>query len=324
MKIPFLLRLLPICGICGHSLFAATPIKDLKVSGASEITSGTFSIQTGVTVTAGSGSTLDLTLGDLIFEDGQLPWIAINKTGAIMVGVGASSAAGLVPNPGASGTATDYLARDATFKTLPAAPSNFGASGASSSSGLVPAPGATAGTTRALFEDGTWKIPATGATSVFGASGASSSSGLVPNPGVTAGTTRYLREDATWQVNGAGTIATTSAPLKGDGAGNASAGNPATLAFATSAIAASAIDWTVAQTFSKTLGANTTFTFSGAADGQTIVVAVTNTASNYTVTWPTVSWSGGAAPTQTVGAKTDVYTFAKIGSVIYGSAVQNF
>ena len=95
-------------------------------------------------------------------------------------------------------------------------------------------------------------------------------------------------------------------------------------AIPSNAISASDIDWNASQTHSKTLSANTTFTFSNATDGQTIVVAVTNTASNYTVTWPTVSWSGGVAPTQTTGAKTDVYTFIKVGTTIYGSAVQNF
>jgi len=93
---------------------------------------------------------------------------------------------------------------------------------------------------------------------------------------------------------------------------------------AATAISASAIDWSAASTFTKTLSANTTFTFSNATDGQTIVVALTNTASNYTVTWPTVSWSAATAPVQTVGAKTDVYTFIKIGSTYYGSAIQNF
>lgn len=90
-----------------------------------------------------------------------------------------------------------------------------------------------------------------------------------------------------------------------------------------SAIAALDINWLTTYTYSKTLSANSTFTFSNSADGMTIIVALTNTASNYTVTWPTVLWSGGAAPTQTIGAKTDVYTFVKIGSTIYGSAVQN-
>ncbi len=93
---------------------------------------------------------------------------------------------------------------------------------------------------------------------------------------------------------------------------------------AAAAIASTAIDWATAKVFSKTLGANTTFTFSNAVDGETRVVALTNTASNYTVTWPTVLWTGGASPVQTIGAKTDVYTFIKIGSSIYGSVVQNF
>lgn len=89
-------------------------------------------------------------------------------------------------------------------------------------------------------------------------------------------------------------------------------------------IAASAIDWSLGSTFTKTLSANMTFTFANAVDGRTIVVAITNTASNYTVSWTGVTWSGGTAPTQTTGAKTDVYTFVKVGSAIYGSVVQNF
>lgn len=95
-----------------------------------------------------------------------------------------------------------------------------------------------------------------------------------------------------------------------------------------SAISASDIDWsTLAASggiYTKTLGANTTFTFSSKAVGQTIVVRLTNTASNYTVTWPTVKWPAGSTPTQTVGAKADVYTFIYDGTDVYGSAVQNF
>ena len=92
-------------------------------------------------------------------------------------------------------------------------------------------------------------------------------------------------------------------------------------------IAASAIDWATGASFSKTLSASTTFTFSNSLPGQEIRVAITNTVANYTVTWsssPTLKWSGGVAPVQTVGAKTDVYTFVNIGGVIYGSVVQNF
>jgi hypothetical protein len=89
-------------------------------------------------------------------------------------------------------------------------------------------------------------------------------------------------------------------------------------------IASSDIDWQTATVFTKTLSADTTFTFSNVTDGQEIVVYVTNTASNFTVTWPTVKWSGGTPPTQTVGAKTDIYTFRKVGADIFGTVVQDF
>lgn len=90
-------------------------------------------------------------------------------------------------------------------------------------------------------------------------------------------------------------------------------------------INAADINWQVCTTgFTKTLAAHTTFTFSGSQDGDTILVALTNTASNYTVTWPAgIKWVGGSAPTQTVGAKTDIYIFRKLGSIIYGQAIQN-
>jgi hypothetical protein len=83
-------------------------------------------------------------------------------------------------------------------------------------------------------------------------------------------------------------------------------------------------DWSLAGSFEKTLsaGANT-ITFSNASDGQIIVIKLAGAAS--TVTWPggvaPVKWPGGTAPTQTASG-TDIYTFVKIGSTIYGSVVQ--
>lgn len=90
------------------------------------------------------------------------------------------------------------------------------------------------------------------------------------------------------------------------------------------AITASAIDWSKGLVQTKTLSANTTFTFANAQNGQVVEVFVTNTAGNYTVTWPTVSWPGGTPPTQTVGVKTDKYIFRKVGSTIYGSVTANY
>lgn len=89
-------------------------------------------------------------------------------------------------------------------------------------------------------------------------------------------------------------------------------------------ISASDIDWRPGNVYTKTLSANTTLTFSNVPDGKTIVVEITNTAGNFTLTWPTVRWPGDVTPIQTVGAKTDVYTLIKIGSVIRGSVIQNF
>jgi hypothetical protein len=90
-------------------------------------------------------------------------------------------------------------------------------------------------------------------------------------------------------------------------------------------ISALDIDWSLQGPFKKTLNSSSTYTFSNTASGQTIVVKFTNTASNFTVTWPAgVVWSGGSAPTQTTGAKSDVYTFICDGSTFYGSFVQNF
>jgi uncharacterized protein YjiK len=90
------------------------------------------------------------------------------------------------------------------------------------------------------------------------------------------------------------------------------------------AITALDIDWAAAAVFTKTLAANSTFTFSNPSNGRVIRVALTNTAGNYTVTWPAVSWSGGVVPTQTVGAKTDIYTFRRINGTTYGSVEPNF
>lgn len=91
-----------------------------------------------------------------------------------------------------------------------------------------------------------------------------------------------------------------------------------------SSIAASNIDWALSYTFRKTLGANTTFTFSNEQDGKTIIVAITNTAGNFTAAWPVaVQWANGSEPVLTLGAKTDVFTFVNFNGTTYGSVVAN-
>lgn len=88
------------------------------------------------------------------------------------------------------------------------------------------------------------------------------------------------------------------------------------------AIAALAIDWTLSTGFTKTLGAGgNTFTFSNQASNMSITVRLISNGGGSTVTWPTVKWAAGAAPTQT-STGTDVYTFWHDGTSVYGSVVQ--
>lgn len=217
----------------------------------------------------------------------------------------------------------------------------------STNAGLVLASGG--GTTNFLRADGTWTTPGGGGggtvTSVTGTAPVVSSGGTTPAISMAASTNAvdgYLTSgDHTTFAAKQDTISTSSAvsnqfvtgftapntftraqPAFTDISGTATI---AQQTIATQAVAALAIDWSTGSVFTKTLSANSTFTFSNIGSGQTIVVRLTNTASNFTVTWPGgVLWSGGTAPTQTVGAKSDIYTFVNDGSTTYGSVVQNF
>lgn len=99
-----------------------------------------------------------------------------------------------------------------------------------------------------------------------------------------------------------------------------------------SAISASNVDWSLGNCFTKALSANTTLTFTNKVPGQTIVLRITNTSANYTLTFPStdtagnsVLWSSSTIPTfSTGGAKSDVFTVFFDGTEMYGNAVQNF
>lgn len=85
------------------------------------------------------------------------------------------------------------------------------------------------------------------------------------------------------------------------------------------------IDWSAGTTFRGVLTGNTTFTFSNGTDGQTIIVDVAQTGTNtFTVTWPSMKWPGGVAPTMTTGAATsDITTIVDYNAVFKGNSVQN-
>lgn len=72
------------------------------------------------------------------------------------------------------------------------------------------------------------------------------------------------------------------------------------------------VDWRLGPCFAATLAANTSIIFTNRPTLQrkTIFLRLTNTASNYTVSYQSsnILWPSGTTPTETVGAKTDAIT----------------
>ena len=68
-----------------------------------------------------------------------------------------------------------------------------------------------------------------------------------------------------------------------------------------------------------TLGANRTATDS-LTTGQSMLLIITASSSNYTLTWPTMTWVGGSAPTLGGATPTAIELF-KVGSQLYGATV---
>lgn len=86
------------------------------------------------------------------------------------------------------------------------------------------------------------------------------------------------------------------------------------------------IDWDSGTTFYFSLSTGTTILFSGNADTLGVDIAITNTTGNYSVAWPTgIEWIGGTGeiPVQSMGNKTDLYSFLQINGTIYGNIARN-
>lgn len=85
-------------------------------------------------------------------------------------------------------------------------------------------------------------------------------------------------------------------------------------------IAALDINWGLANLFTKTISANSTFTFSSNADGKTIVVRLINSsASALTLAWP----ASVVNPVTSLSAsKTGIFTFVQFGSNVYMTSLE--
>ena len=79
-----------------------------------------------------------------------------------------------------------------------------------------------------------------------------------------------------------------------------------------------AIDWSLSTQFTKTLTANTTFTWTNQKPGQEIYVWLTQDSTPRTVTWPTIKTTGGALVMSTASGALDLYHFIYNGTVTAG------
>jgi len=95
-----------------------------------------------------------------------------------------------------------------------------------------------------------------------------------------------------------------------------------TLVYTPAEITGTEIDWTAAKTFYKTLTGSVVFTFTGQAAGHVIDVVLDSGAGSFTVTWPTVKWAGGSAPTMTAtAARWDIFRFRYVDGNLLGEVV---
>lgn len=87
-----------------------------------------------------------------------------------------------------------------------------------------------------------------------------------------------------------------------------------------------ALDWNNGLVQAVTLGGNRTFTFSNPiAPGRYLIVLKQDATGSRTITWPTVKWRGGTAPTLTTTAnKYDLITLIYDGTNYYGDASLNY
>ena len=87
-----------------------------------------------------------------------------------------------------------------------------------------------------------------------------------------------------------------------------------------------ALDWNNGNVQSVTLGGNRTFTFANPKDGGRYVIILAQDATgSRTITWPTIKWQGGTAPTLTTTAnKKDIITIVYDGTDYLGGSSLNY
>ena len=222
--------------------------------------------------------------------------------------------------PSADGTSGQVLATNGAgnLNWSSTSTGTSGTSGAAGSSG-------TSGTSGTRGSSGTAGTSGTSGTSGnAGAAGSSGSSGSTGTSG-TSGTSGNTGASGTSGSSGtAGTAGTAGTSFSSPYSGNFN--GTSGQSWISSYGATTAINWNNGNVQTRTLAASETFTFANPNNGATYILIVRQAAAgSYTITWPSVSWSGGSTPTMTATAnKYDVYTFVYANNIYYGSYVQNF
>lgn len=87
-----------------------------------------------------------------------------------------------------------------------------------------------------------------------------------------------------------------------------------------------AVNWSKGAAQKITLTGNVTFTFASPVAGTHYLLELTqDSTGSRTVTWPTIRWQGGTAPTlTTTAAKTDLIVLIYDGTSYFGQAALNF
>jgi hypothetical protein len=261
-------------------------------------------------------SASDLTTGTLphaqlpALLSADIPANAANTTG---------SAAALTTARTINGTAFDGSANI----TITAAGSTL--TGSSLPVGITTASGLT------TVAGGTFGTAAFTASSAYDVAGAAATAQTNAEAAFTGDVTKSSGSFATtvMKVNG-GAISTTGKVQKSNGSGqfvDATTSDVTTpVVFALTDGSTIALNWTNGDTQTVTITGNRTFTFSNPVAGRRYVIEVTqDTTGSRTLTWPTIRWQGGTAPTLTTTAsKTDLIVLLYDGSSYFGQSALNF
>jgi hypothetical protein len=213
--------------------------------------------------------------------------------------------------PSSDGTSGQVLATDGSGN-LNWNNVSTGTSGTSGATGVSGSSG-TSGTRGSSGTSGT--SGTSGNTGASGSSGTSGANGLSGSSGSSGST-------GTSGSTGASGTSGTSFTSPYSGNLNGTAGQSWMSSFG----ATTSINWNNGNVQTRTLAASETFTFANPQNGATYILVIKQAAAgNYTITWPTISWMGGAPPVMTATAnKTDIYTFVYANSTYFGSYAQNF